>query len=54
MHMRLKIKNPFKPTFDEEYALAKQRGDQRFGSPCPHAKVQNGRCVRCLRHVVSK
>lgn len=41
----------FRPSFEEEYALAKRIGDQRFGSPCKHVQVKNGRCRRCLRKV---
>jgi hypothetical protein len=46
--------NPFNPTFKEEYALALKEGKKRFGSSCKHNKVKNGRCVQCLRKVITK
>jgi len=48
------IRDPFKPTFKEEYELAIREGDRRFGSECKHERTRNGRCVRCFRVVVTR
>lgn len=42
----------FRPSFSEEYALARQIGDERFGSECPHARAHRGRCCKCGRKVM--
>jgi hypothetical protein len=39
--------------FRQQYELAKRIGDKRFGSPCEHKRTKNGRCVNCLRKVVT-
>lgn len=36
------------------YELAKSQGDKRFGSECKHEVTNQGRCVNCLRRVVTK
>ena len=36
------------------YELALRQGKLRFGSPCRHTTVKNGRCLRCLRKVVTR
>lgn len=38
-------------TFADEYELARQIGDARFGSECKHEQVKGGYCVACLRKV---
>ena len=43
--------DPFNFTFEQEYELAKEAGDKRFGSVCKHEKTKNGVCVNCLRKV---
>ena len=48
------IRDPFKPTFREEYEMALREGDRRFGSECKHEHVKNGRCTQCLRVVVTR
>ena len=48
----MKIKDPFNPTFNEEYELILSIGNKRFGSECKHEKVKGNRCVNCLRKVV--
>ena len=35
-----------------EYFLAKQIGDQRFGSMCRHERAKRGFCPDCLRKVL--
>lgn len=40
-------------TFADEYELARRVGDARFGSECKHEQVRGGRCVECLRKVVT-
>ena len=40
--------------FRQQYTLAKQIGNRRFGSPCKHEQVKNGHCTNCLRKVVDK
>jgi ribosomal protein S14 len=37
--------------FRQQYALAKEQGDKRFGSPCEHTHTSNGVCRNCLRKV---
>jgi len=49
----MKIKNIFKPTAAEEYALAKRIGDKRFGGHCVHDRVKNSVCQRCGRKVIA-
>ena len=49
----MNIKNIFRPTFNEEYELAKRIGDQRFGTSCTHIKVKNNICQKCGRKVVN-
>ncbi len=39
--------------FRQQYELAKQTGDKRFGSECKHINVKNGYCTQCLRKVVT-
>lgn len=36
------------------YELALKEGERRFGTPCTHEKTKNGRCLKCLRKVISK
>ncbi len=36
------------------YELALFEGDKRFGSKCEHEKTKRGRCLNCLRKVVTK
>lgn len=48
------IKDIFRPTFAEEYELAVQEGNKRFGSECKHEKVSKGRCLNCLRKVIAR
>ncbi|MFC1999132.1 hypothetical protein ACFLXE_00050 [Chloroflexota bacterium] len=43
----------FRPTLADEYELALQIGDKRFGSECRHEKVKNGHCENCLRRVIT-
>jgi len=38
----------------KEYALALKQGKKRFGSPCSHEKVRNGKCLHCFRKVINK
>ena len=33
------------------YELMHKEGKKRFGSPCGHRQVKNGRCKKCLRKV---
>lgn len=33
------------------YQLALSTGNRRFGSPCAHPRVRNGRCQHCQRKV---
>lgn len=40
--------------FRQQYALTKQIGDKRFGSPCEHRRVQGGHCTQCLHKVIAK
>lgn len=40
--------------FRTQYELARKIGDKRFGSPCKHEQVKNGRCTQCLRKVVTR
>ncbi len=40
--------------FKQQYELAKQIGDKRFGSPCKHKRTKNGYCQQCLRKVIDK
>jgi hypothetical protein len=39
--------------FRQQYALAKEIGDKRFGSECKHEQTKNGYCIQCLRKVVT-
>jgi len=44
---------------DEEYEQAlyeitHRRGEERFGSPCDHKQTQGGKCLNCLRTVVTR
>jgi hypothetical protein len=50
----MEIKNLLKPTFDEQYELALREGNKRFGSDCKHEQVKNGKCLNCLRKVITK
>lgn len=38
----------------KEYELALKQGKRRFGSPCEHKKVKNGKCLNCFRTVIVK
>jgi len=40
--------------FRAEYKLARREGDRRFGTPCEHKQVRNGRCLKCLRKVIAR
>lgn len=44
--------DPFHPTPEQEYELLRRKGDERFGSECPHASVKGGYCTSCLRKVL--
>lgn len=44
--------NPFDKDFARDYELARKIGDSRFGSPCQHEQVKDGRCVDCQRRVI--
>ena len=46
------VKDTFHPTFAEEYGLAIQQSNKRFGSECKHERVSKGRCLNCLRKVL--
>jgi len=48
------VRNPFVKNFRREYELALKVGKEIFGSECKHTKVRNGRCVHCLRKVISR
>lgn len=43
--------DPFSFSPADEYALAKQIGDSRFGPECQHEETAAGRCLKCLRSV---
>ena len=45
--------NPFDYDFKDEYELAKQQGNKRFGSDYKHENVKNGYCADCLRRVIT-
>ena len=45
--------NPFDYTEAELYELMLKQGEKRFGSECKHEKVRHGRCLKCLRKVVT-
>ena len=49
--LAMKFKDIFHPTFNEEYELAKNQGDKRFGTACKHDDVKNHICQRCGRTV---
>lgn len=36
------------------YELALREGNRRFGSECKHKRVRGGKCLDCLRTVVSR
>lgn len=44
----------FEFSFEQEYELARRLGDARFGAACKHEKIMRGRCVKCLRRVVTR
>lgn len=44
--------DPFDAGFDRQYELARQVGDARFGSECPHSETDGHRCLQCGRRVV--
>ena len=44
----------FTSDFNTIYELAEREGNKRFGSACKHKQVKNGKCVQCLRTVVTK
>lgn len=48
---RIETKAP-QPTFEDEYKLALEIGNKRFGSECRHEQTKNGKCVNCLRTVI--
>ncbi len=31
-----------------------EEGKRRFGSLCKHSRVKNGRCMNCLRKVITR
>ena len=50
----MKIQDPMNYTQAELYELMHEQGKRRFGSECKHEKVKNGKCLNCLRTVISK
>ena len=46
--------NPFEYTDKDLYELMDKQGKKRFGSGCKHEKIRNGRCLNCLRKVITK
>jgi len=48
------MKNPFQYTETELYEFMLKQGERRFGSECKHERVRNGRCLNCLRRVITK
>ena len=52
MEPKLKI-DPFNYTQADLYGYMHEQGKKRFGSECKHEKVKGGRCVQCLRKVVT-
>ena len=38
--------------FRQQYQLAKETGDRRFGSECKHMQTRNGKCLNCFRTVI--
>ncbi len=38
--------------FRQQYELAKEQGEKRFGSECKHTRTKGGYCCACLRKVV--
>ncbi|SRR6266487_1104228 len=38
--------------FNQQYALAREIGDKRFGSECQHIRTRNGYCLDCFRKVI--
>ena len=43
------------PVSDEEmFWHMHEQGKKRFGSPCSHENVVSGKCVNCLRTVITK
>ena len=48
------MNNPFDYTERDLYELMDAQGKKRFGSECKHEHVKNGRCLDCLRKVVTK
>ena len=48
------IRDPFNYTDNELYELMHEQGKNRFGSECKHEWVIKGRCVKCLRKVITK
>jgi len=46
-----KVKMRPSPAEESEEALI--MGARRFGSRCQHERVENGRCLSCLRKVVT-
>jgi hypothetical protein len=40
--------------FRQQYELAKEQGEKRFGSECKHTQTKDGYCCQCLRKVVVK
>lgn len=45
--------DPKSDAFRALYELALKQGEKRFGSECKHEVTNQGRCVNCLRKVVT-
>jgi hypothetical protein len=50
----VKINDPMRYTNKELYELMHEQGKRRFSSECKHEQVKNGRCLNCLRKVITK
>jgi hypothetical protein len=37
-----------------DYEALLKEGKRRFGSPCRHENTRNGRCLKCLRPVITR
>jgi hypothetical protein len=46
--------DPFNYTEKDLYELMDKQGKERFGSECKHEHTKNGRCLKCLRRVITK
>lgn len=47
-------KEQLREKFNEEYELAINIGNKRFGSECKHLKTKNGYCLNCYRKIIAK